>query len=896
VPIETAEAIAVKEATLEWPGARLATTIPYYDFDGTVSAYACVFSLHAEPFPDYGSLLDAVKTGRALSRRAAALGDTALGHRGEDLSFGVNRYGTVVIAARTDQTPILETANCLPRFFTTLDRAQSRTRELLGGGARFTKIYYQAPEDEWFGFTNGQKEIFINAYSLKIYDRSHIVPQAARAIKDELAVRLNQSWDRLTRTNALFRTVSAHIDSVPYCLWSYGCSPTASAMILWYWDSRGYGRLVDYFFDRYDAVEKDQDNNMPNVQQQLAIGMTTDSMTGATFGKFRMATGHLYVANHLNGYSFSSHSSADGDGSNGWVWDFIKAEVDSGRPCNWSVFHYFPDNPDVGHSLCALGYEIDTAGDSFVTVHNTWDTGEHKWALWVMVGGSPSSDFAVNVVPGGANPNTISLTFPQTTATLISGLQYTLTWQTAGSTIDHIGLWYAKSAKKSEWKTLTDSFPNTGFYAWAVPNESTQARVNIVGYAGSEEIADDGSVKKFTVRNLPRSANLSLLGHVNTFALGTAGSPPYLFTTKATMGIEAIDISDPMLPKDCGGLILPGYTQNLVIKPPYLYAACQSGGLRIVDIHDIKKLSEIGNFSNQDRIDAVSVQDSLALLAGEQTGLTILDIRDPKNPKAIGFASTTPAYDVATDGNRTCYIAGPNNGVAVVNVTDPFHPVVAGQLKTDGLPTAIALLNGYLYAAMGTVGVEIIELTNPAHKTVLKTKGIAGDIALADHFLYVVNGVGGTQVFDISDPMAPKEAGSVKSLSNSSGISACDQYFYIADGNAGVYILKNLGAAVAEGKKPIHESLLLSAPTPNPFNHKTVLKFYLPRNCPVALSIYNPLGRLVATVVSATMAAGIHTVVWDGREADGRTVAPGVYFYRFRTDNFTSTGKIILVR
>ena len=48
------------------------------------------------------------------------------------------------------------------------------------------------------------------------------------------------------------------------------------------------------------------------------------------------------------------------------------------------------------------------------------------------------------------------------------------------------------------------------------------------------------------------------------------------------------------------------------------------------------------------------------------------------------------------------------------------------------------------------------------------------------------------------------------------------------------------------------------------------------------LAIFDLSGRQVRLLRAGEQAAGPHTVRWDGRGTDGRSVAPGIYFARLR--------------
>ncbi len=67
---------------------------------------------------------------------------------------------------------------------------------------------------------------------------------------------------------------------------------------------------------------------------------------------------------------------------------------------------------------------------------------------------------------------------------------------------------------------------------------------------------------------------------------------------------------------------------------------------------------------------------------------------------------------------------------------------------------------------------------------------------------------------------------------------------------------------------------------PNPFAAATQVRFDLPDARPVRVNVYDVRGALVRTVTDRQYAAGRHAVRWDGRDAQQRSVAPGVYLVR----------------
>ena len=97
--------------------------------------------------------------------------------------------------------------------------------------------------------------------------------------------------------------------------------------------------------------------------------------------------------------------------------------------------------------------------------------------------------------------------------------------------------------------------------------------------------------------------------------------------------------------------------------------------------------------------------------------------------------------------------------------------------------------------------------------------------------------------------------------------------------------------AVKNVSDKIPTSFQLLQNYPNPFNPSTTIRYGLPKNSPMTLSIYNSLGQLVSTLVSGEERAGYHEARFDGTG-----VASGVYFCRIQAGSFVKTMKLLLLK
>jgi hypothetical protein len=82
---------------------------------------------------------------------------------------------------------------------------------------------------------------------------------------------------------------------------------------------------------------------------------------------------------------------------------------------------------------------------------------------------------------------------------------------------------------------------------------------------------------------------------------------------------------------------------------------------------------------------------------------------------------------------------------------------------------------------------------------------------------------------------------------------------------------------------------------PNPFNPFTTIALNLPVASDWTISVYNVAGQLVKTY-SGSSEAGTVEVVWDATDAQGATVASGIYFYKATANHFTATKKMLLMK
>jgi hypothetical protein len=118
------------------------------------------------------------------------------------------------------------------------------------------------------------------------------------------------------------------------------------------------------------------------------------------------------------------------------------------------------------------------------------------------------------------------------------------------------------------------------------------------------------------------------------------------------------------------------------------------------------------------------------------------------------------------------------------------------------------------------------------------------------------------------------------------------------------YFFKNGGAVLKkEAAEPtpgpvreIPTAVALNQNYPNPFNPSTQIRYALPVQSYVTLTVYNALGQEVARLADEVQEAGYHEVRWNGTNGSGMPVSTGMYFYRMKAGDFVDIKKMLLLK
>jgi hypothetical protein len=119
-----------------------------------------------------------------------------------------------------------------------------------------------------------------------------------------------------------------------------------------------------------------------------------------------------------------------------------------------------------------------------------------------------------------------------------------------------------------------------------------------------------------------------------------------------------------------------------------------------------------------------------------------------------------------------------------------------------------------------------------------------------------------------------------------------DDYFTFTKGigdDGGPQVLDSEKPVIAEANIP--QNFGITSAYPNPFNPETTIEFELPTTSHINLTIYNLQGEIVAVLLEGDIPAGQYGVKWNASN-----FAAGTYIYLLKSDSWSSSGRLVLVK
>ena len=106
----------------------------------------------------------------------------------------------------------------------------------------------------------------------------------------------------------------------------------------------------------------------------------------------------------------------------------------------------------------------------------------------------------------------------------------------------------------------------------------------------------------------------------------------------------------------------------------------------------------------------------------------------------------------------------------------------------------------------------------------------------------------------------------------------------------------SLGQVTAVGNQIINPLDVCLGNFPNPFNPTTTIAFNLSSKSDVIVEVYNIKGQRVKQLIREKLQAGKHSLEWNGKDTDNKSVSTGVYFYKISTNKDSKIRKMLLLK
>jgi hypothetical protein len=348
-----------------------------------------------------------------------------------------------------------------------------------------------------------------------------------------------------------------------------------------------------------------------------------------------------------------------------------------------------------------------------------------------------------------------------------------------------------------------------------------------------------------------------------------------------------------------------------VVRGDFAYVADGTAGLRVIDIHDTGNPLETDDWNTPGSAEDVRLYGFYAYIADNYGGLRVIDVSDPHSVQEVSSMSTSGfAYaldlDIIDAESTFLFLADYSDGVKKIRLYHPESPDSIDACDTPGFAQDVSIEAGYAYVADGTWGVRVIDAYARPMNEVSAWSGGSVDVVgidAEDTLLYLAASEWGLYVLTRGTSEPPQLRGYYDTPDVARNVAARNGYIYIANGFEGLIIAEYIPPDAIEGDVPgsrLPEALFLSQNYPNPFNPATTITFSVPgdegENPKTTLALYDLRGRRLRILVDASLPAGKHVVIWDGRDENGERVPSGVYLCRLSAFHRIISRKMLLAR
>ena len=108
------------------------------------------------------------------------------------------------------------------------------------------------------------------------------------------------------------------------------------------------------------------------------------------------------------------------------------------------------------------------------------------------------------------------------------------------------------------------------------------------------------------------------------------------------------------------------------------------------------------------------------------------------------------------------------------------------------------------------------------------------------------------------------------------------------------YAVHSFGSGPMGNVTSLPQTFSLMQNSPNPFSGLTAIRWQIPSESRVTISIYDATGRNIKTLVNSNFVPGYYNTTWNRTNDNNQKVSAGIYFYEMRTNNYTARRKMVI--
>lgn len=499
-----------------------------------------------------------------------------------------------------------------------------------------------------------------------------------------------------------------------------------------------------------------------------------------------------------------------------------------------------------------------------------------------------------------------------------------LKWQIEDINIDELKIYYGLSSPANTFLTTLTGNERSFLHEGLINNTSYFYRI---------EALNDNQVLTESVEIVsearPMGENMELLGNLHSYSTygdiwgyTDSSGTEYALLCARNNGLSIIDITNSP-PVEVGFVpsIYPGSSDSKDVKvyENYAFLINENAPIQIID------LSDPGNPQTVQTIELESgsgshncyVYNGYLFVVGNHIigGMEIFDITNPLSPLRVGSFEPFYYHDVYVR-NDTAFAAGIyGNGIDIIDVSSVEEPSLIARFNypNSGAHNVWTTEDGrYVFVGdeIGHAGnhTRVFDISDTENieyvaDIIIDSSAIAHNCYVKGDLLFIGHYTEGVRVFDVSNPEIPVEIAYYDTYPpNAYGyLGTWSVYPFFESGKiiasdmqTGLYVMQmsnNPTAITRKTSRYIPSTVELDQNFPNPFNPSTIISFYLPKTSEVTVKIYDSLGRVVDELVSDKLSSGSHNIRWIAKD-----VAAGVYFYQLKSDDFTLTRKMVLLK